>query len=363
MTESALKAKKNLIQFIEDFQPVIEEFFKSHKHIDKEFGALSLFNYETFEEQALRDAKRLRASFVNYVYGMLNGTNPEEAMKASIAIELFHSSWLVIDDFQDISDSRRGGKTGHIMVKEDADNKSYKGDHNHLGNSMAVLQGLLGVFMASEIINTLNVDSEIRQRALTNINTKMYSTAHGQINDIYNTVLNSLEEVDIDNVLMWKTAMYTYENPIHLGAILAGGTKNDLDILSLYAIPAGVAFQIQDDILGMFGDENRTGKSNMDDLKEGKMTLLIYKALEEASKSQKEVIEKALGNRELSSDLHAKVQEIIVETGSLEYSKVKATALVTKAKNQLEANKVESWSSIGYEYLIGIADYMIERDL
>jgi len=161
----------------------------------------------------------------------------------------------------------------------------------------------------------------------------------------------------------YKTGKYTYETPLHTGAILAGASDDDLKALTEYAIPGGIAFQIQDDILGMFGDEYKIGKPADSDLSEGKKTLLIVKAFEKGDSLQKKILNKNLGSPKISSKDLREVRQIIIDTGSLEYSKKIALNLVNKAKERLQKYSHSNWIPEGREFLDGIADYMIKRDL
>jgi len=158
-----------------------------------------------------------------------------------------------------------------------------------------------------------------------------------------------------------KTAIYTYENPLHIGAILAGTNKDKLELLSKYALPGGIAFQLQDDILGLFGTPEETGKPNFSDLRQGKMSLLILKALEEASIDQKRVIAKAWGNDKVSKNQAEAVRKIVVETGSLDYSRRIAIKWARKAQLAIPEMVKRGWNKNSINYLDGIAQYMVER--
>jgi geranylgeranyl diphosphate synthase type I len=178
--------------------------------------------------------------------------------------------------------------------------------------------------------------------------------------DVLSSVKSEISEEDVFEIHEHKTATYTYQTPISVGAILAGATDKDVKILDGYAIPGGIAFQIRDDILGMFGDEMTLGKATISDLREGKHTLLIIKALEKGNKAQTKVITQALGNPNVTQEMADKVREIIIETGSLEYSKKTGRKFVLKAKKALA--KMPNWNGEGRKFLDGVADYMIERD-
>ena len=346
--------------------PLIKDyFFNENQMVKGKYPEASIKALQVYEDICTRDAKRARAAFAYYVYKMFGGKNDAEALRMGIVLELVHAYLLLLDDFMDKSERRRSSATAHILMRDYFIEKGYKGvDPLHFGNSIAVTVGAMGFHMAMQLLLDLDFDKDILKALSDNLNAKVEVTAHGQITDIVNGFNPNVSEVDVLKMLEWKTGVYTYENPIHTGAIMAGfnGTA-ELRKLSEYAIPAGIAFQIQDDILGIFGNSEDTGKSVYDDLREGKYTLLMHHALEVGSDVQKEVLNANLGNPDVSDLELSDVEAVLIETGSLEYSKKVANELVLKAKASLEKNRSANWGDEGYEYLVGIADYMIEREL
>jgi len=280
-------------------------------------------------------------------------------------LELTHAYLLLLDDFMDKSDLRRGGPTAHVLMKDYYSKQNFRsGDSAHFGDSIAVSIGAAGFHMAMQILMSLDFSKEILIALSNNLNEKIEITAHGQITDVVNASNPNVTEEDVLKMLEWKTGVYTYENPIHTGAIMAGQKDSEeLRKLSEYAIPAGIAFQIQDDILGIFGNSGDTGKSVYDDLREGKYTLLMHHAFEVGSKAQKEILTQNLGNPNVKAKELADVKSILIDSGSLDYSKKVANDLVLKAKKSLIKNRSSNWKDEGFNYLIGIADYMIDRRL
>lgn len=366
ISESAKNAKLMLYKYQEQINPLIKDYFANERQkVSKFFPDATLRSLEVFEDICTRGAKRARGAFSYYVYKMYGGKNDAEALKMGIVLELTHAYLLLLDDFMDKSDLRRGGSTAHVLMTEYYSKNGFKGgDASHFGDSVAVTVGASGFHMAMQLLMSLDFVPEILIDLSNNLNEKIQTTAYGQISDIVNACNPHVSENDVLKMLEWKTGVYTYENPIHTGAIMAGQKDmSELNKLSEYAIPAGVAFQIQDDILGIFGNSDDTGKSVYDDLREGKYTLLIHHALEVGSQSQKEVLKKRLGNPNVGDKELNDVKIILLESGSLDYSKKIANDLVLKAKNSLIKNKSASWGQEGFDYMIGIADYMIDRKL
>ena len=157
-----------------------------------------------------------------------------------------------------------------------------------------------------------------------------------------------------------KTAKYTIEGPLHLGALLAGAKGRILKDLSAYAVPVGIAFQIQDDILGVFGSEKKLGKPVCSDLREGKQTLLIAKALEKGSGVDRKMIKKLLGNKNVTPREIDTFREIVRKSGSLAYSQNLAKKLIEKGKETLVKSAVKKEAK---DFLVGIADYIVNREV
>lgn len=364
MTPKAIKAKENLSEFKVKVEDELEKIFKGEIEIAKEFTPYAVDYINELKNVTLAGGKRLRAAFVYYTYIMHGGNKLDEILRVCAAIELIHAFFLVEDDFMDEAETRRGYPTIHRTYEEMHEKNDYKKDSHHFGNTIAVNVGIIGDHMALNLVNNANFAPELIIKAMNRLNRQVITTGHGQIHDVLNEVRSELTEQDIINVLHWKTGIYTYDNPIHIGAILAGANDSELKDLSRYAVPGGVAFQIQDDILGSFGDESKTGKSASSDIKEGKQTLLTFKAYDEGTEEDRQVLDEVLGDMDATDEDIDSVREIFLRTGALEYSKAKALELVHEAKDALANNQQNgNWNQEGRDFLEGIADYMIDRDL
>jgi len=365
MTSKAKKAKSDLMKFRDGLTGVLERVFKEEVSDAENYTDHAVDYISELRNITLAGGKRLRGSFVFYSYLMNGGKDLKEILKISAAIEIIHSFLLVEDDFMDIAETRRGYPTIHetylLMHKQ----KNYKKESTHFGNAIAVNVGIIADHIALNIIVKSGFPDNLKLKALDRLNRQIITVGHGQVHDMLNEVRLDLTEHDIVNVLYWKSGIYTYDNPIIVGAILAGACDEKIKALSEYAIPGGVAFQIQDDILGTFGDEEKMGKPADSDIKEGKQTLLTYKSFEKASKGDRAFLEHVIGNQDATKKEIEKVRKIFIDTGALEYSKKKAIDFVTKAKDSLIKNAkiYKDWKQEGIYYLEGIADYMIDREL
>ncbi len=237
--------------------------------------------YGLLREYCGRDGKRVRplvmiASCVGY------GGNIPAGRLARIAsvLELMHSFLLVQDDIIDRSDLRRGGKSLHRVCRD----RYAKASHNDLiGNDIALILGDVLIANAMEILGDAGIESRRAGAFLKEFARSLEITAWGQILDIMNSGSKkpkSPRETALRIGLM-KTAHYTVHYPMLLGCILAGAdTRGERKRIRDFALPLGVAFQVRDDILGVFGMEEHTGKPSDSDIREGKMTLLVSGAIE-----------------------------------------------------------------------------------
>ncbi|HHI04109.1 MAG TPA: polyprenyl synthetase family protein [Candidatus Woesearchaeota archaeon] len=308
------------------------------------------------KEFNLRGGKRIRSVLVIMAYKSLGGKNENAIIDIAVSAELMQSFLLIHDDIIDDDDLRRGGPTMHKIYAEKY--KNY--DHpRKFGESMAIIAGDLLASLGNEIIAKSDFDEKKKLKLLQKFNKVIKLTDYGEIIDILSGLRTDVTEEDISKMHRLKTAVYTIEGPLHMGAIAAGASDEQLKTLTNYAIPLGRAFQIKDDILGMFGSETKLGKPADSDIKEGKKTLLILKAIESADKEQKEFIENALGNKNITKTGLINVREIIKKTGSLSYSESLAEKLVKKAK---DAVKNSDFEKQGKNFFLEIADYIIKRD-
>lgn len=313
---------------------------------------------ELLKDYSLRGGKRIRAALVYYGYKCFSNKNIKEIIKASAAMELIQSYLLVHDDIIDRDDLRRNGPTIHKSYK-DIFKKIYpSSDSVHLGNSMAILAGDLASSFANELINDIDIKEKYKAKASKKMNKVVKTVIFGELLDII-SALRPVTKIEIEKIHRFKTASYTIEGPLHIGALLAGAKNKDLKVLSGYAVPLGEAFQLQDDILGLYGNEKQLGKPIGSDLREGKYTLLILKALEKATKLQKEKIKKALGSQKLTKKQLDGIRKIVKQTGSLKYSQYLVQKLVSQSKKSIKGSRFNKEAK---QFLLELADYMLKRE-
>ncbi len=359
------KATESFVEKLEQHKAIIDaridEFVVSFESSTAEqFGEYPLEAIKTFTSYLKRGGKRIRGSLTIVGYQLFGGKDEKMILEAALAIEMLQSYILMMDDIQDRSETRRGGPTAHMMLKDYHEKHHLRDDSLHFGESIAMSAFVIGCHAALDVIAALDTDPERVVRAIRNINRCYITTGHGQNLDIFNEVVPTIDEEDVHNVLLWKTAFYTFVNPLQLGAILAGATEKELDTLYQYSMPAGRAFQITDDILGVFGSEFESGKSPLDDIKEGKRTILSVKALEMAPKADVYYLERCLGNHELTMAEFKKCKEIIARSGALGYAQTTAENAVEEAISVLVQSS-KKWNAEQVDFLIGLVRYLVNR--
>jgi len=303
-------------------------------------------------EELLAGGKRLRAAFCYWGWRAAGGADGAEILTAAAALELLHASALVHDDVMDASDTRRGRPSVHRQFAARHQAAGWQGSAAAFGTGAAILIGDLLLAWTDELLH----GSGLPQWALASgrpvldaMRTEVFS---GQYLDLVGQASRAETVASALRVVEYKSAKYTVERPLHLGAALAagdgsgragngagGGSRPGGGLaasLSSYGIPLGIAFQLRDDVLGVFGDPAETGKPVSDDLREGKQTVLIALARERASAAQAAVIGRHLGDPRLSAAAAAEVRAVITGTGALDECELMISRNLAEALAALE---------------------------
>jgi geranylgeranyl pyrophosphate synthase len=233
------------------------------------------------------------------------------------------------------------------------------GGSEHFGVAMGLHVGLAGTYLVATELGRLDVADDIKVAATNNLNQAIYTTVHGQFNDIANEAVRLVNEKQVERTLTWKAAYYTFLQPLQLGLLLAGSEDVNVPAVRTYAMNLGLAFQITDDILGTFGDA-ATGKSNREDIIEGKITLLVSRALQRSNADQKKVLLVALGNRDLTDEVYENVKFIMRKTGALDYVREIAMAHAQVAVKALDTTP-KTWDKQGVQFLRELASFIVLR--
>ena len=265
----------------------------------------------------LDGGKRLRPAFAYWGYRGAGGDDTDAVITAVSCLELLQACALVHDDVMDGSDTRRGRPAMHRHFSSLHRSSGWRGDSEAFGLSAAVLLGDLCLIWADEMLNTSGIPADALQRAQPVYDEMRVELMAGQYLDLLEQALGGGTVESALRVARYKSAKYTVERPLQMGAVLAGGGPDVLHGLSRYGLPLGEAFQLRDDVLGVFGDPSQTGKPAGDDLREGKRTALVAMALSTATPAQGAVVRRHRGDPHLTAEGVAALREVICETGTL----------------------------------------------
>jgi geranylgeranyl pyrophosphate synthase len=349
-----------LVAYKKQLEPAIAEFCERALRDAKNYGEFSLEAVRVFNAVLVRGGKRVRGALVLAAYEMCGGTDAQKVMPVAVAMEVLQTYLLIADDIYDRSETRRGGPTAHIMVRDLHRSKKWRGDGAHFGESIASCATLIGSNLAMEEIANADLNDTAKVKMLSVINAALRMTDYGQVNDIFNEVVREVGEKQVFDTLTWKSAFYSFTGPLQLGAIAAGASDSELNLFYEYGVHLGLSFMIFDDILGTFGDSAESGKSNMDDLREGKITALVVRALQKSSPNQREQLLSYLGKADLTADEHAICKTIITETGALDYARTIAAERGEQAIRILDTAP-KAWPADKLDFLRSLAGYMINR--
>ncbi|NLA08686.1 MAG: polyprenyl synthetase family protein [Microbacteriaceae bacterium] len=298
--------------------------------------------------QSLRGGKRLRAAFCYWGWRAIIDTRtgatagfaatldaaPRQAgetdeadiITVASALEIFQSAALVHDDIIDNSDTRRGQPSSHRALESLHGGNGWAGDGGAFGRAAALLLGDLLVAWSDDLLEQgleQVTDAAARRRTRAEYATMRRDVTLGQFLDIAEESAFAVSPGEEHlgralRVASYKSARYSVQQPLTIGGALAGGTDAQLAALAAFGYPIGMAFQLRDDVLGVFGDERLTGKPTGDDLREGKRTALIAITREALAAADRDRLDALLGDPGLTPEQIAALQAMIVETGALD---------------------------------------------
>ncbi|MGP3989358.1 polyprenyl synthetase family protein [Streptomyces sp. 3N207] len=311
MTAAATPLSRLFAETRTGIEQILDTFLTAHHYQDPRLAEAT----GLLHDFVLRAGKRLRPLLCCIGYTAVSGRCPTPAvLRAAASLELFHAFALIHDDIMDGSDTRRAGPTLHRALSGAADPDPSTA--RHAGVSKAILLGDMALVWSDQILHNSGLEPAQLQAARPVLDAMRSEVMGGQYLDV---LMSSGSEADLHTaltVIRYKTAKYSFERPLHLGAALAGATSNQLHELTGYAIPLGEAFQLRDDLLGVFGDPAVTGKSCLDDLRGNKRTVLIAVAFQKAGVAQRRRLDTLLGKQDLMEGEAEQVRRILVRTGA-----------------------------------------------
>jgi len=271
----------------------------------------------TIRDFVLDGGKRLRPAFGYWGWRGAGGTAASDAavVRAVAALELVHACALVHDDVMDGSATRRGAASVHERFADLHRSQSFAGSPAGFGRAAAILLGDLTLVWADEMLASSGLPIEAVVRARPAYDAMRTEVMAGQYLDVLAQAQPSVSASRALRVARYKSAKYTVERPLHLGGLLHGCPVALLECYSAYGVPVGEAFQLRDDLLGVYGDPDVTGKPAGDDLREGKRTALIALTLQHGSPAETAVVERLLGDPLLDTAGVETLRDVIDASG------------------------------------------------
>jgi geranylgeranyl diphosphate synthase, type I len=265
----------------------------------------------------LSGGKRLRPAFCYWGWRGAGRGDNDAAVRAASSLELLHACALIHDDVMDGSDIRRGQPAVHRRLAQLHDSSGWRGSADAFGAGGAILVGDLCLAWADELLYDSGLDDASLRAGKPVLDEMRTELMAGQYLDLLEQAQAEGSVEGAMRVLRYKSAKYTVERPLQLGAALAGGGAELAAVYSAYGVPLGEAFQLRDDVLGVYGDPTETGKPAGDDLREGKQTLLVAYALAEASPAGVALLRSRLGEPGLDDAGVDDLRTVIQTSGAL----------------------------------------------
>jgi len=321
---AATQVNQTIMDMFED-KPKYQELYDASQHLIKAGG------------------KRVRP-FITIMATEAVGGNRIHALPVAASMELLHCFTLVHDDIMDRDEKRRGVSTVHTIW----------------GTPLAILVGdILYAKAYAAALTTQKIQSIAPHRLLQILDIMTEATiaiCEGQAQDMQFEERQTITENDYFEMIGKKTAVLL-KSSAQAGALIGGGTQDEVQRLGRYAYSAGLAFQVIDDILGLTASEATLGKPIGSDIREGKKTLIMIHARAHATPAQQRQLDKILGNKHASKSQMQSIVELVTALGSLEYAHTRARQLITQAKDELQTfHDTPAKAS-----LLSLADYIIDR--
>jgi geranylgeranyl diphosphate synthase type I len=316
--------------------------------------------YQDLNEFVARKGKRIRPLLFILTHRLLSRKpiQEDDLIQAALALELFHAFILVHDDVIDRSDSRRGRPTLHKMIEQRL--VQFK-DRARTGVNVSIVMGDLLFAMACEKLITSGFDARYKERALSAFIRYVTDTGRGEMYDILHTArdIDRVKPRDIHRTYFLKTTKYSFECPMVVGAILAGASKGQINDLSRFARPIGLAFQIRNDLMEFERAED-AGKLIVDDLFEGKKTLLLRTAYDKLGKIDKLFLQTCFDAKRIKADVVERIRHLVIKSGAFAELQREVVGLFRDATSVLKNSSLDAAQRKGLE---NVLEFLKKRTL
>lgn len=290
-------------------------------------------------ERTSRGGSRSRPRLVLLAYSGLGGTAATEATGVAAAFELLHNALLVHDDVIDRDLLRRGSPNVAATYRNAALQRGASPvAADHAGACAAILAGDLALAGVYQVIRSLPISEALHRELHCVVDQAIFASVGGELFDIESSLGQDMPPLEeILNTARHKTSAYSFEAPLHAGAILAGAPEQARSALASFGRFAGIAYQIADDVLGVFGEQSQTGKSRWGDLREGKRTILLSYA---ATQPQWDSVAGLIGTPQMTASEAEKIRAMLIACGAKDYAIASAVQHAEKALGCLAIDEI-----------------------
>lgn len=358
MTNYLDSLKDDVIKIIK----ALNAFFDSKIEEVSTYSAWHKTYYENIKEYIMRGGKRLRPALIVLGYKTIKGDDvPENLYAAACSVEILHNGSLLHDDLIDHDETRRSGKTFHATYRdlhlEKTRNKAASID---FGMTMAILGGDSLINLGALAITAANLEPEVSVKLHEYYEFSFQNLVDGVLLEMNMITDKSATPETYLRMVRMKTAVL-FDRSLMMGATIAKASNSQLKALEEFGINVGKAFQLQDDILGSFGDSETIGKSTSGDIREAKKTMLVIEAYKQGSPNQRKKLDELLGKEGITDEEVDHVRNIFRETGALKATQKRMSKLLTSGQAALEKAKPPLIPKYK-EFLINLSDFLIQRD-
>jgi geranylgeranyl diphosphate synthase, type I len=346
---------------------VLDDYFQLRRGQIEPIGADFASAVDALAGFVLNGGKRVRPTFAWWGWrgagGRPDDVDADAVLRAVSSLELLHASALVHDDLMDASSVRRGAPTVHVAFAARHAEAGWAGPPERFGLAAAVLLGDIALAWSQDMFTGSGVPAEALLRAAPAWQAMRTEMLAGQYVDMLTQARGDESEEAALRVDRYKTAAYTVERPLHVGAALAGAGDDLIAAYRAFGADVGVAFQLRDDLLGVFGDPAVTGKPAGDDLREGKRTLLVALGLRFAAEAGRpdgaELLRAGLGRADLAEPEVAAIRDLLAEVGAVAAVERRIGELTASAMRSLREGPVPADV---VDRLAGLAEAATRRD-
>jgi geranylgeranyl diphosphate synthase type II len=325
----------------------LDDYFTTEIHNAQQIDSHYRDLWQVMYEVTQAGGKRLRPYLVLLGYATAGGEDFLDILAVAAAQELLHQCLLIHDDIIDRDDIRHGvlNVTGRFK-------KIYQhADQAHYASSAAILAGDLLLSGSYQLVNESSYDPKIKAHIVRRMGEAMYSVGAGELLDT-ESAMQPIGSTDAIKIARLKTASYSFVIPLLCGAELVSANPITMAALREFGENLGIAYQLKDDLLGIFGNEQRTGKSSSNDIREGKHTLIMQLAIERAGKAESQILQRELGNQHISTAKLEQIKAIVVDCGAQHIVLQKIDDYLGRAQSAIEVLSMSPQLRVEFDVLI-----------